>query len=78
MAGYSGTPLTKKLGLKAGMTAVGLHTPDHYLDLLAPVPESITWHTQLTAADFIHFFTKSQQELARVFQCLKKCPKANI
>jgi hypothetical protein len=72
MAGYPGTPLAKKLGLKAGMTAVCLNAPTHYDDLLAPLPEPITWHTQLiAAADFIHFFTKSQQELTQHFPLLK-------
>lgn len=72
MAGYSKTPLAKKLGLQAGMTAVCLNAPTHYDDLLAPLPGPITWHTQLNpAADFIHFFTKSQQELAEQFPLLK-------
>ena len=72
MAGYSGTPLAKKLGLRAGMTAVCLNAPVHYHALLDPQPEPLTWHTQLlSAADFIHFFTKSRQELAEQFPLLK-------
>ena len=72
MAGYSGTPLAKKLGLRAGMTAVCLNAPVHYHALLSPQPESITWHTQLIpAVDFIHFFTRSQQELVEQFPRLK-------
>ena len=72
MAGYSSTPLAKKLGLKAGMTAVCLNAPAHYNDLLAPVPHPITWHEQLLPGlDFIHFFTKSQQELGEQLPLLE-------
>jgi hypothetical protein len=34
MAGYSGTPLAQKLGIKAGMTLAVLDAPDGYLDAL--------------------------------------------
>ena len=72
MAGYSGTPLAKKLGLKAGMTAVCLNAPSHYEELLAPLPESITWQTYIDdTVDFIHYFTKSRRELAQLFPTLK-------
>jgi hypothetical protein len=72
MAGYSKTPLAQKLGLKAGMTAVILHAPPNYLDRLAPLPQPLDLHTHLTpTADFIHFFTSSQAELAQQFSQLK-------
>ena len=47
-AGYSGTPLAEKLGLKAGMR-VGLdEPPPEFVGLtLLPVPDGITMHTQL-------------------------------
>jgi hypothetical protein len=34
MAGYSGTPLIKKLGLKEDMSCVVLHAPEDYAELL--------------------------------------------
>jgi len=37
-AGYSGTPLVKKLGIKAGMTLAVLNPPDHYWELLDELP----------------------------------------
>ncbi|MEO0725508.1 MAG: hypothetical protein AAFZ63_13270 [Bacteroidota bacterium] len=33
-AGYSGTPLLKKLGIKAGYSLLLLHAPEYYLELL--------------------------------------------
>ncbi len=36
-AGYSGTPLPKKLGIKAGMRAAALHAPKYYTKLLGPL-----------------------------------------
>lgn len=41
MAGYSGTPLIKKLGIKAGQRACILGAPPGYLDLLGELPENL-------------------------------------
>jgi len=38
-AGYSATPLAKKLGVKEGMSIVAADAPDNYAELLAPLPE---------------------------------------
>ena len=38
MAGYSGTPLSQKLGIKPGMIVVAIDAPENYRKLLAPVP----------------------------------------
>ncbi len=42
MAGYSGTPLPKKLGIKEGHRVAVLGGPDHVEDLLAPLPDGVT------------------------------------
>ncbi len=39
-AGYSRTPLAKKLGIKPGHVVGTFHAPDHFPDLLADLPES--------------------------------------
>lgn len=41
-AGYSGTPLARKLGIKAGHRVATLGAPDHFADLLAPLPASVS------------------------------------
>ena len=47
MAGYSGTPLWKKLGYKNGMSAYVDGGPNNYLSLLAlPADLHVTWLTQ--------------------------------
>lgn len=40
-AGYSGTPLPKKLGIKEGHTVAALDAPDHLSDLLDPLPDRV-------------------------------------
>ncbi|MGJ4845129.1 DUF3052 family protein [Leifsonia sp. Le1] len=42
-AGYSGTPLWKKLGLKPGMTAQVLHADDGWRFPLGGAPDGIVW-----------------------------------
>ena len=41
MAGYSGTPLAKKLGIKPGSALFAIAAPGHYEELLAPLPEGV-------------------------------------
>lgn len=64
--GYSGRPLIDKLGLKAGMRALFLKAPDHYPDLLGPVPEAVELRKQLRGEfDFIHAFCDRVAALRR-------------
>jgi hypothetical protein len=64
MAGYSGTPLAKKLGIKAGFTVFAIGGPADYASLLAPLPDDVKFVNTLTSTvDLIHLFTKSAAEL---------------
>ncbi len=54
MAGYSGTPLVKKLGIKDGFAVQFIHAPDHLQALIGPLPTGVT--ESQTACDFIHAF----------------------
>lgn len=72
-AGYSGTPLVKKLGLKLGQRAIAVSPPAHYAKLLVGLPAGFTFQTRAAGQfDFIHFFVKSQSELNRHLPALKK------
>lgn len=72
-AGYSGTPLVKKLGIKAGNDILLVNTPDHYMDLLGTeLPDDLVFQEERSQSDFIHFFTKEHEELDREFSDLKK------
>jgi len=64
MAGYSGTPLAGKLGIKPGFSVLVVNEPPHYRQLLAPLPADVTFVKKLTnSVDLIHLFTKSAAEL---------------
>ncbi len=43
MAGYSGTPLTKKLGIAPSMTVTAVGAPDDLREWLAPMPPDVQW-----------------------------------
>ena len=64
MAGYSGTPLAKKLGINAGSKVFAVGAPSDYASLLAPLPDGVTFVKKLTNdVDVVHLFTKSATEL---------------
>ena len=64
-AGYSGTPLPKKLGFKQGMTAVFLDAPDHLDDLLGEL-DGVTVKRSLRAhADIVLCFVTQRRDLER-------------
>ena len=71
-AGYSGTPLVKKLGLRAGHRARVVDAPDHYLDLLGTLPGDVTFaKTTRGAFDFIHLFSTRAADLRRRLPTLR-------
>ncbi len=78
MAGYSGTPLQKKLGIKAGMQISVLHIPSIYWDLISPLPNGIQVieAPKKGSIDFVHLFTKEkkvfEKEFVRCRELLKK------
>ncbi len=46
-AGYSGTPLPKKLGIKAGTRFAVKHAPDGFDDVLGELPPEADWRAQV-------------------------------
>ena len=72
MAGYSGTPLIKKLGIKEGMRVVVLHALARYAQILGRLPAGAVLESGLyKSAALIHYFTKNKSALARDFPELK-------
>ncbi|HUQ62377.1 MAG TPA: DUF3052 domain-containing protein [Acidimicrobiales bacterium] len=69
MAGYSGTPLSKKLGIKNGSTVVLVGAPDGFELELAPLPEEVTVRRRLSGQnlDVIVLFVSARAELERRF-----------
>lgn len=65
-AGYSGTPLAKKLGIKAGAVVLLDGAPAGYIPLLEPLPDDVTFTRALSdRVDVIHLFTANAAELAK-------------
>jgi len=64
-AGYSGTPLGKKLGLKEGFNLHIKNAPSHYWNLFDRLPDGIQEIEQPEeeSIDFIHLFCTTIDEL---------------
>ena len=63
-AGYSGTPLARKLGIKDGFLVVTINAPDNYAELIEPLPNAVSiYDCSAVDADLIHLFTNSRDEL---------------
>jgi hypothetical protein len=72
-AGYSGTPLAKKLGFKPGQRVSAPGAPPNYRQLLAPLPDAIEFQARPTkATDIVHLFTMSKAQLARKLAIYRK------
>jgi hypothetical protein len=69
MAGYSGTPLSSKLGIRAGW-AIHLHgAPADYRRLLEPLPEGVRFDSHIsTTTDLVQVFTARTAELAKLLR----------
>ncbi len=78
MAGYSGTPLATKLGIKAGMVLGAVGAPANYRRLLAPLPDGARITTGAEAgAHIVHLFATRRPELAAALRsCRSKLPDA--
>lgn len=67
MAGYSGTPLAKKLGIKPGSRLLLVGAPDAYQALLEPLPADVQFDTQLAeATDIVQIFSVHRDELEQL------------
>jgi|SRR5579871_1031687 len=67
MAGYSGTPLAKKLGIKPGDMILTVGAPKHYRDLLAPLPPgaSIVSKAKPGECAIVHLFAPMMADVER-------------
>ncbi|WP_232517333.1 MULTISPECIES: DUF3052 domain-containing protein [Aquimarina] len=67
-AGYSGTALSKKLGIKEGYTIALYNQPDYYFDLFSDLPENVINTDVLgkETVDFAHLFCTTFIELSGI------------
>jgi len=72
-AGYSGTPLAKKLGIKASSHVMLLDAPEDYADLLKPLPDGVLFEkTASPRVDIAHIFVTRKEELAKHLSSLRR------
>ncbi len=63
-AGYSRTPLAKKLGIKDGFKLKIVNQPSYYFKLFQDLPVEIEIVTDISIKkDFIHYFAKTTEAL---------------
>jgi hypothetical protein len=67
MAGYSGTPLVKKLGIKPGFNIAFINAPSGFVEDL-DLPSGVSINSRsVKPLDFAHLFVKSEKELKTKF-----------
>lgn len=74
MAGYSGTPLIRKLGIKPGHCVWVNHAPDQYWNWLSPLPPDVivSVNPGKTPLDFIHLFVRERKAFEKELLLFKK------
>jgi len=69
MAGYSGTPLVKKLGIKEAASVLLVNPPEGFLEMLGPLPANakIVSGRGREKLDVVLLFVLSQKKLKQEF-----------
>jgi hypothetical protein len=80
MAGYSGTPLVKKLGVKENSVMYVYDPPKDYFDWLSPLPKGVNVQSRaMGEMDFIHVFTRQLNVFKKQFlECKKHLKKEGM
>lgn len=69
MAGYSGTPLVRKLGIRTGMTVQLIDAPPDYFETLGELPEGVVLCRRARKnLDFLQGFVTRQSRLQQLLQ----------
>ena len=77
-AGYSGTPLAKKLGIKDGFKIAVINEPDHYFTLFEDMLGDVDIvHNLKSKLDLIHYFVTEADQLGREIGQLKNSIEQN-
>ena len=78
MAGYSATPLAKKLGIKEQTSVVAVGAPTGYHKLLEPLPAAVRFAAKIDqTVDIVHVFSTKKAELARALAGYRKALQPN-
>ena len=77
-AGYSGTPLARKLGIVEGVSVVAKNAPDNYSKLLEPIPPGVSFGQKVSpTTDVVHLFTSRRMELKKHLESLRHTVRSN-
>src|SRR5262245_1627047 len=77
-AGYSGTPLSRKLGIKPGSRVHLVEAPPGLRRLLAPMPAGVRFVTRLSVGtDLVHVFAKKRARLLVRLAAIRKKMRAD-
>lgn len=75
-AGYSGTPLIQKLGIKPQMKIMLINEPADYYDLLqVDVKDQLCSKSEMP--DLVHLFAREKKEFEKIMNKLKPAIKKN-
>lgn len=73
LAGYSGTPLAKKLGIKEGIIIRLVNPPDDYASFFTDLPKNVTFtNNAAITKQMVHYFTKDIIALAKDIAALRQ------
>ena len=81
MAGYSGTPLLKKIGIKPEMKVMLINEPDNYYELLeVDIGDQLSSKKEIP--DLVHLFVKNNKDfeawMKKLKSIIEKKPKIII
>jgi hypothetical protein len=73
VAGYSGTPLAKKLGIVENSKVLTVGAPRDYANLLKPIPAGVEFASNASKSiDVVHVFTTEKKELRNLLTGFRK------
>ncbi len=70
-AGYSGTPLAKKLGLAPGMRLLLRGAPPEYAQWIAPAPDGLVITARAATPAAVHLFVTERADLLKQLTALR-------
>lgn len=76
-AGYSGTPLVRKLGINEGARVLVKNAPDEYKQLIGKLPRGVVFLKRATRdLDMVHLFVSKRRvlgdSLPKMLGCIKR------
>jgi Protein of unknown function (DUF3052) len=78
MSGYSGTPLVKKLGIRAGARLFVRSAPANYAELIAPLPPGVQSVSRMsTTTDLAHVFATQRAQLATALSSARRAMRSD-